>query len=83
VIDALRPYGPEVLRTSLSKEQEQKLRDAMGAYEAWPGEPAPLATEQAQPAGERVEPAAQRSQPSSEAVEAAAEQTRPAQPAGA
>jgi uncharacterized membrane protein len=83
VIDALRPYGPEVLRTSLSKEQEQKLRDAMGAYEAWPGEPAPPATEQGQPAGERVEPAAQRSQPSGEPVEATAEQTRPVQPAGA
>jgi uncharacterized membrane protein len=83
VIDALRPYGPEVLRTSLSKEQEQKLRDAMGAYEAWPAEPAPPSTEPAQPAGERLERAAEQTQPSTAAVELAAEQTRLAQPTSA
>jgi uncharacterized membrane protein len=31
VLDALRPLQPEVLQTSLSAEQEQKLREAFGA----------------------------------------------------
>jgi uncharacterized membrane protein len=31
VVDALQPLQPEVLQTSLSAEQEQKLRDAFGA----------------------------------------------------
>ena len=44
VIDALRMYGPEVMQTSLSKEQEDKLRDAMSAYEAWPADQPPAAT---------------------------------------
>jgi uncharacterized membrane protein len=30
VLDALKPYGPEVLRTSLSQEQEARLREAFG-----------------------------------------------------
>ena len=31
VVDALQPLQPEVLQTSLSAEQEQKLREAFGA----------------------------------------------------
>jgi uncharacterized membrane protein len=34
VLDALRPLQPEVLQTSLSAEQEQKLREAFGAQAA-------------------------------------------------
>jgi uncharacterized membrane protein len=49
VLDALRPYGPEVLRTSLSREQEARLREAFG------GEPeagaAPAASPPAPQAG--------------------------------
>jgi uncharacterized membrane protein len=41
VLDALRPLQPEVLQTSLSAEQEQKLREAFGAQAA--GEPAAVA----------------------------------------
>jgi uncharacterized membrane protein len=31
VLEALKPYNPEVLQTSLSAEQEAKLREAFGA----------------------------------------------------
>jgi uncharacterized membrane protein len=31
ILDALRPYHPQVLKTSLSAEQEARLRDAFGA----------------------------------------------------
>ena len=34
VLDALRPLNPEVMQTSLTAEQEQKLRDAFGAQAA-------------------------------------------------
>jgi uncharacterized membrane protein len=42
VLEALKPYNPEVLQTSLSAEQEAKLRDAFGA--APEGESAPADT---------------------------------------
>ena len=34
VLDALRPLNPAVLQTSLTAEQEQKLREAFGADSA-------------------------------------------------
>jgi len=34
VLDALRPYSPNVIRTSLSNEQEAKLRDAFAPHGA-------------------------------------------------
>ena len=33
VMDAFRPHGCKILQTSLTKEQEQKLRDNLGAAE--------------------------------------------------
>lgn len=36
VIDALRPYGGEVLRTSLSEDAERRLREAMQGEEQVP-----------------------------------------------
>jgi len=41
VLEALKPYHPEVLQTSLSAEQEARLRDAFGG--APEGEAAPAA----------------------------------------
>jgi uncharacterized membrane protein len=44
VLEALRPYNPEVLQTSLSTEQEAKLREAFGgAHEPEAAEPSAAA----------------------------------------
>jgi uncharacterized membrane protein len=43
VLDALRPYGPQVIRTSLSKEQEARLREAFAPDGAAATQPADIA----------------------------------------
>jgi len=50
VLEALKPYNPEVLQTSLSSEQEARLREAFGTT--------PEAAAEAAPAAPPSEPAA-------------------------
>jgi uncharacterized membrane protein len=57
VLEALRPYNPEVTQTSLSAEQEAKLREAFGgAHE--PEEAAPSAAAPSSPPAEAPAPPA-------------------------
>ena len=57
VLEALKPYNPEVLQTNLSQEQEAKLREAFGGTHE--PEPAPSAsqTPPAAPAAPAAPPA--------------------------
>jgi uncharacterized membrane protein len=62
VLEALKPYNPEVLQTNLSQEQEAKLREAFGGHH----EPEPVApAAEAAPAAPSTPPAAPPSAPAS------------------
>jgi uncharacterized membrane protein len=51
VLEALKPYHPEVLQTNLSQEQEAKLREAFGAHEEAESAPSGPPAAPAAPAG--------------------------------